>query len=67
MKGLLISDTSRIHKFSQKGGITRPTRCPYCQHVIYKEDYWAKCGHVEKIWEADGRWYVKFNQFKQVG
>ncbi|MFA5049049.1 MAG: hypothetical protein WC516_08550 [Patescibacteria group bacterium] len=25
----------------------------------------SNCGHVEKIWEAGGRWYVKFSQFKQ--
>lgn len=50
MKGLLISDTSRIHRFSQKGGITRLTKCPYCGHMV---DHFnrakSNCGHVEKV------------------
>ena len=66
MKGLMISDTSRIHRFSQRGGITRFTKCPYCGHMVdHLNGAKSNCGHIEKIWEAGGRWYVRFSQFKQ--
>lgn len=49
MKGLLISDISRIHRFSQKGGITRLTKCPYCGHMVnHLNRAKSNCGHIER-------------------
>lgn len=69
MKGIGISDKEIIKRISKKGDINRHTTCPYCGAKIGPETRkpmrYPFCGHVVNIWEADGRWYIRFNQFKQ--
>jgi DNA-directed RNA polymerase subunit RPC12/RpoP len=69
MKGVGISDREIVRRLSNKGGHDRMTVCPYCGHKVGIEaksaTKYPACGHFEKMWDADGRWYVRFNQFKQ--
>jgi hypothetical protein len=64
MKGVKIADSKIVRRISKKGGLHRCTTCPYCGHYISIMDKHHLCGHVENIWEADGRHYVMFNQYK---
>jgi DNA-directed RNA polymerase subunit RPC12/RpoP len=70
MKGVKISENEIVRRISKKGDINRFTVCPYCGAKIGYEmrnpSRYPFCGHVVNTWEAAGRWYIKFNQFKQV-
>jgi hypothetical protein len=70
MKGIGISEREFVRRVSKKGDINRFTVCPYCGAKVGPDFMAPKrypfCGHVVNVWEADGRWYIKFNQFKQV-
>lgn len=67
MKQLKIDEDKIIRKFSIKGGIVRQTRCPYCGNTITIDNRGnANCGHVVKIYQADGKWYGVFSKWKVV-
>jgi hypothetical protein len=69
MEQIKVSDGSVVRRVSNKGGLDRHTTCPYCGMKagidITEHQLHPFCGHVEKVWEADNRWYIRFNQFKQ--
>ena len=69
MEQIKVSDREVVRRVSKKGGLDRHTTCPYCGMKVGIEELSATkyphCGHVEKMWTADGRWYIRFNQFKQ--
>jgi DNA-directed RNA polymerase subunit RPC12/RpoP len=68
MKGIGISGKEFVRRVSKKGGVDRHTTCPYCgmKVGVDADSKYPSCGHFEKMWDADGRWYIRFNQFKQV-
>ena len=67
MKGVKISENETVRRVSKKGGMDRHTTCPYCglKVGIDADSKYPSCGHVDKMWDAAGRWYIRFNQFKQ--
>jgi len=69
MKGVKISENETVRRVSKKGGMDRHTTCPYCGMKcgieVSDRQLHPFCGHVVNVWEAAGRWYIRFNQFKQ--
>jgi len=67
MTKVKVSDTEIVIRVSNKGGIDRHTVCPYCgmKVGIDANSKYQPCGHFEKMWDAAGRWFIRFNQFKQ--
>jgi hypothetical protein len=64
MEGIKITGNKIVRRIPKRGGMNRHTTCPYCGHMISMSRYKHICGHIAKMWEADGRQYVMFNQYK---